>query len=90
MLDVMQDMYILNKKYAQFAALGINETLKAIKIDKSVKASEFEGITFKQELSSLKEVVSGIEMLASSKGYHTIGGVRDAINAKSISNCSIL
>ena len=82
MLDVMQDMYILNKKYAQFAALGINETLKAIKIDKSVKASEFEGITFKQELSSLKEVVSGIEMLASSKGYHTIGGVRDAINAK--------
>ena len=82
MLDAMQDMYILNKKYAQFAALGINETLKAIKIDKSVKASEFEGITFKQELSSLKEVVSGIEMLASSKGYHTIGGVRDAINAK--------
>ena len=82
MLDAVQDMNILNKKYAQFVALGVNEGLKAVQIDKSVQASEFEGITFKQELSSLKEVINGIEMLASSKGYHTVGGVRDAINAK--------
>lgn len=77
MLDGIQNMNILNKKYANFIVMATNYGLDKVNSKQEVTTDMFDGIQFANEVTMLKDVVSSIAQLTDGLNAYTIGSVKD-------------
>ncbi len=77
MVLVLGDLHLLNHKWADVATLATNQVLGALKVEDRVETSLFEGIRFKDEVSSL---VQAIQAAQQSFENAAIVKVKDAID----------
>lgn len=77
MLDGIQNMNILNKKYANFIVMATNYGLDKVNSKQEVTTDMFDDIQFANEVTMLKDVVSSIAQLTDGLNAYTIGSVKD-------------
>lgn len=81
-LDIVKELNIANKKYADIVSLAINQVIEMLNINESVKPSDFADISYASEIDILKAVIDGVEQLFTIHNYESIGNVLDAVNGK--------
>lgn len=82
MLEIVKDANLLNKKYPEIANLVVNEGFRLANIDIPTVVSDFEGITFANEVPALQSVLDSLAMLTEVKGYVTVGDISNAMSDK--------
>lgn len=82
MLDSVPELHLAQLYYADLVALGVNNGLKAVKIEKSVDRSLFAEIDLNSEIKELKEVLMAIKPLLAEKEVVTLTNLIDLVKAQ--------
>ena len=78
-VTVVSELYILNKKWADIAALATNKILEALKSSDRVESNLFEGIVFKDEALQLVQVLENLDQTCLAANLSTVKNVIDIV-----------
>lgn len=82
MLDILGNLNIVNKKYAEIVELAANKVLEMIKFEYTVPAELFEGISFASEVDLAREALKGLEAVFEAANLVKVNDVLTLINEK--------
>lgn len=81
-LNAVQQMNIINKKWPQLATTLTNEVLKMLKLEKEVDGSEFTGLTFAQDVPYLCNALDELQVACQEANVVKVQDILDIIKEK--------